>query len=163
MPITATSEPCRMCAETKKTFGLNLAQDDTVDVDTSSLTQKVFTFDAGTSHAPSTTTTHFNPSSGLSPSMKQALLKKNAAALFSAQFLFDQKSKSDSCSRSADNNSECLGPTSGVQNIQSGSWNFSEKNRVLTGDLIHTENAAHATSAGTAGIELSLGIASTWT
>ena len=52
-------------------------------------------------------------------------------------------------------------PTSGVQNIQSGSGNFFEKNQVLTGDLIHTENAAHATSVGTAGTELSLGIAST--
>lgn len=161
VPVTATSEPCRMCAETKKTSGLNLAQAGTAAVDTSSSAQKGFTFDAGTSHAPSTTTTHFIPSSGLSPSMKRALLKKNAAALFSARFLSDRKSKSDLCSRSADNNSECLVPTSGVQNIQSGSGNFSDKNRVLTGDLIHTENAAHATSAGTAGTELSLGIAST--
>ena len=32
---------------------------------------------------------------------------------------------------------------------------------VLTRDIIHTENVAHATSAGSAGIELSLGIAST--
>ena len=88
-------------------------------------------------------------------------MKKNAVALFSTRFLSDQKSKSDSCSRSADNISECLVPTSGVQNIQSGSGNFSEKNRVLTGDLIHNENAAHATSAGTTGTELSLGIAST--
>ena len=79
MPVTATSEPCRMCAETKKTSGLNLAQDGTAAVDTSSSAQKGFTFDAGTSHAPSTTTTHFNPSSGLSPSMKRALLKKKCS------------------------------------------------------------------------------------
>ena len=59
VPVTATSEPCRMCAKTKKTSGLNLAQDGTADVDTSSSAQKGFTFDAGTSHAPSTTTTHF--------------------------------------------------------------------------------------------------------
>ena len=114
VPVTATSEPCRMCAETKKTSGLNFAQDGTAVVDTSSSAQKGFTFDVGTSHAPSTTTTHFNPSSGLSPSMKRALLKKNAATLFSAWFLSDRKSKSDSCLRSADNKSECLVPTSGV-------------------------------------------------
>ena len=79
MPVTATSEPCRMCVETKKTFVLNLAQDGTAAVDTASLAQKGFTFDAGTSYAPSTTTTHFNPSSGLSPSMKRALLKKKCS------------------------------------------------------------------------------------
>jgi len=114
-----------MCAKTKKTSGLNLAQDGTAAVDTSSSAQKGFTFDAGTSHAPSTTKTHFNPSSSLSPSMKRAPLKKNAVALFSTRFLSDRKSKSDSCLRSADNNSEFLVPTSGVQNIQSGSGNFS--------------------------------------
>ena len=59
-----------MCAETKKTSGLNLAQDGTAAIDTSSSAQKGFTFDAGTSHAPSTTMTHFNPISILSPSMK---------------------------------------------------------------------------------------------
>ena len=79
MPVTATSEPCRMCAETKKISTLNLAQDGTAAADTSSSAQKGFTFDAGTSHTPSTTKTHFNPSSSLSPSMKRALLKKKCS------------------------------------------------------------------------------------
>ena len=59
-----------MCAETKKTSGLNLEKDGTATIDTLSSTHKGFTFDAGTSHAPSTTMTHFNPISILSPSMK---------------------------------------------------------------------------------------------
>jgi len=161
VPVTSTSEPCRVCAETKKISGLNLAQAGTAAVDTSSSPQKGFTFDAGTSHTPSRNTTNFTPNAGLSPSMKLALLKKNAAALFSGRLLPDRKSKSDLGSQSVDSNSECLVPTSGVQNIQTGSGNFSEKNRLLTGDLSHTENAADAASVVTAGTELSLGIAST--
>lgn len=161
VPVNTTSEPCRMCAETKKLSGLNLAQAGTAAVDTSTSAQKGFTFDAGTSHTHSTNTTHFSPNAVLTPSMKLALLKKNAAALFSGRLLSDRKSKSDVCSQSVDSNSECLAPASGVQNIQTGSGNFSAKNQVLTGDLIHTDPAVDASSVVTAGTELSLGIAST--
>eukprot|EP01018_Ginkgo_biloba_P032344 Gb_11133 [translate_table: standard] len=162
MPLSAVSEPCRMCAETKRTVsGLNSAQAGSILLDAPSPPHNGFTFDAGTSQMPSTNNAQFAQNASLSSSMKLAMLKRNAAALFSARFLPDRKLKSDLVLQSTSSCGEGSMPTCGLRKVQTESENSTEKNQILTRDIdIHTENAPDATSIVAAGTELSLGMAS---
>eukprot|EP01018_Ginkgo_biloba_P020666 Gb_03662 [translate_table: standard] len=101
---------------------------------------------AGTSQMPSTNTAQFAQNASLSFSMKLAMLKRNAAVLFSARFLPDRKPKSDLVSQSIASCGEGSMPTCGLWKVQTESGNSIEKNQILTQDIdIRTENAADAT------------------